>query len=108
MPETRETADAAELKPTPQSRQVEEMQAEIDRLQRELDARSNEDVRTWLKVVGEETRMLASMTNTLSWRITRPLRLARTVQIKMKEIGLVRTSQLAVADLRRRYAGRRR
>ena len=52
--------------------------------------------------------MLASMTNTLSWRITRPLRLARTVQIKMKEIGLVRTSQLAVADLRRRYAGRRR
>jgi hypothetical protein len=108
MPETRETVDAAERKSTPQSRQVEEMQAEIDRLQRELDDRSNEDVRTWLKVVGEETRMLARMTSTLSWRITRPLRLARTVQIKMKEIGLVRTSQLAVADLRRRYAGRRR
>jgi len=108
MPETRETANASEQETPEPWRQVAELQAEIDRLQRELDARSTEDVRTWLKVVGEETRMLTNMRNTLSWRVTRPLRLARTVQIKMREIGLVRTSQLAVADLRRRYAGRRR
>lgn len=83
-------------------------EAERDRLREELDARANESVDSWLEVVGTESRILGQMHATLSWRITKPLRFARKVQLKVAQVGLARTSHLAVADLRRRFIGRRR
>ncbi|TFB66991.1 hypothetical protein [Cryobacterium sp. Hz9] len=84
------------------------VEAERDRLQAELDARENESLASWLEVVGTESRVLGDMYNTLSWRVTKPLRFVRKVQIKAVELGPSRFSQLAVADLKRRYLGRRR
>ncbi|MEJ3403529.1 hypothetical protein WDJ51_02170 [Rathayibacter sp. YIM 133350] len=84
------------------------LRAEIVRLQSELDQRAGAELSTWLKIVRDESRLLRDIRNTLSWRVTKPLRAARVVQLKVAEVGLVRTSQLAVADLRRRYRGRRR
>jgi len=87
---------------------IRELEAEIARLQAEIDRRSDDDLRTWIKAVRDEGRMVREMQKTLSWRVTRPLRLARFLQLKVAEIGVAKTSQLAVADLRRRYLGRRR
>ncbi|HSP74771.1 MAG TPA: hypothetical protein VLO31_00970 [Cryobacterium sp.] len=83
-------------------------EAERDRLRDELDARSNESVDSWLEVVGTESRILGQMHGTVSWRITKPLRFVRKVQLKAAQVGVARVSQLAVADLRRRFIGRRR
>lgn len=85
-----------------------EVEAERDGLRHELDARSNESVDSWLEVVGTESRILGQMHATLSWRITKPLRFVRKVQLKAAQVGVARVSQLAVADLRRRFIGRRR
>ncbi|WP_166786538.1 hypothetical protein [Cryobacterium sp. TMT1-19] len=83
-------------------------EAERDRLRNELDARSNESVESWLEVVGTESRILGQMHGTLSWRITKPLRFVRKVQLKAAQVGVAQVAQLAVADLRRRFTGRRR
>jgi len=85
-----------------------QVEAERDRLRDELDARSNESVESWLAVVGTESRILGQMHGTLSWRITKPLRFVRKVQLKTAQVGVSQVAHLAVADLRRRFIGRRR
>jgi hypothetical protein len=82
--------------------------SERDRLRAELDARANTEVASWLTIVADESRALREIQQTLSWRITKPLRLVRKVQKKTTEVGVVAVSQLAVADLRRRFRGSRR
>jgi hypothetical protein len=84
------------------------VEAERDRLQAQLDAQSNQNLDKWLQVVSDEARALGEIHNTLSWRITRPLRVVRKVQVKVAQVGVARASELAVADLKRRYQGRRR
>jgi hypothetical protein len=42
------------------------------------------------------------MENSLSWRITRPLRLARVLGRKSRELGILPTVQLAAVELARR------
>ncbi|WP_127792908.1 hypothetical protein [Agromyces sp. LHK192] len=108
MPEsTNRHGDQSALN-TGEAIRVVELEREVERLRGELDRRAEDDLRTWIRAVRDEDRILRDMQQTLSWRITRPLRLARVVQLKVAQVGVVRTSQLAVADLRRRYAGRRR
>ena len=85
-----------------------EVESERDALQAELDARANESIASWLTVVGTESRILGEMQNSVSWRVTKPLRLIRKVQLKVSQVGIGQVSQLAVADLKRRYSGRRR
>jgi hypothetical protein len=85
-----------------------EVQAERDALRAELDARANDSVGSWLEVVGNESRILGEMHKTVSWRVTKPLRFLRKVQLKVSEVGLAKVSQLAVADFQRRFKGRRR
>lgn len=90
------------------SARLAQVEEERDRLRAELDAQSNASIASWLEVVGVESRILGDMQNSVSWKVTKPLRLVRKVQIKVAEVGVARTSQLAVADLKRRYLGRRR
>ena len=90
------------------SSRLAEVESERDALQAELDAKSNESIASWLTVVGTESRILGEMQNSVSWRVTKPLRLVRKVQLKVSQVGLGQVSQLAVADLKRRYIGRRR
>lgn len=76
-------------------------EAENERLQRANDALMNDSLSSWLVVVSDEARALAQIHATLSWRITRPLRLARQVQIKAKEVGLQETASVVLARLKR-------
>lgn len=77
-------------------------------LRAELDAQANQSIASWLNVAGTESRILGDMQNTLSWRVTKPLRIVRKIQVKFAQVGVAQFSQLAVADLKRRYLGRRR
>jgi hypothetical protein len=110
MPETEDLDVSSGRKQDPEQldQTLGEVLAERDRLRQELDSRANADIVSWLRVVDDESRMLRDMQQTLSWRITKPLRLARKVQKKAAEVGVVEVSQLAVADLRRRFRGQRR
>ena len=90
------------------SERLAAVEAERDALRAELDARANDSVGSWLEVVGTESRILGEMHKTLSWRVTKPLRFFRKVQLKVSEVGLAKVSQLAVADFQRRFKGRRR
>jgi hypothetical protein len=79
---------------------------EIQRLQAANDALMNESLNTWLAVVGDESRTLAEVYSTLSWRITRPLRLVRQVQRKVADVGAAETTSLVTARVKQRL-GRR-
>ena len=108
MPETNDEPGHGSAPGAGDERHVIELEAEVRRLQGELDRRAGEDLRTWIKAVRDEGRLVRDMQKTLSCRVTRPLRVARFLQLKVAEVGVMKTSQLAVADLRRRYLGRRR
>lgn len=56
----------------------------------------------WLKSTTSVTDSLHAMQQTVSWRITRPLRLVRLLQRKVTEIGVVPASQLAAGALAKR------
>lgn len=110
MSESEIDAPSASSKPKKLSvsARLAQVEEERDRLRAELDAQANASIASWLDVVGVESRVLGDMQNSVSWKVTKPLRVVRKVQIKVAEVGVARTSQLAVADLKRRYLGRRR
>ena len=62
--------------------------SEADRLRAEVDLLLNNDVAAWLKVVRAKSAVASDYENSLSWRITRPLRLARSFQVKVREDGV--------------------
>lgn len=84
------------------SEQLATAQAEIDELRRTNDALANQSLNTWLVVVSDEARALSQVYSTLSWRITKPLRMARQVQVKVKEVGVSETAAVVSASVRRR------
>lgn len=88
------------------TQQLADAEKEIQRLQATNDALLNQSLNAWLTVVGDEARALAQVYSTLSWRITRPLRVVRQVQLKVSEVGPSETSALVAARLKQRL-GRR-
>jgi len=89
------------------SQRLAEAEAEIERLRRSNDALMNQSLNTWLVVVSDEARALSQVYSTVSWRITRPLRVARTVQTKVREVGVTETAAVVAATVKRRLATRR-
>jgi hypothetical protein len=56
----------------------------------------------WLHAIEGVSGEIQKMENSLSWRITRPLRLARVLGRKSRELGILPTVQLAAVELARR------
>lgn len=81
-------------------------ESQIEQLKAANDALMNESLNSWLTVVGDESRILGEVYSTLSWRITRPLRLVRQVQRKVAEVGAAETTSLVAARVKQRL-GRR-
>jgi hypothetical protein len=65
-----------------------ELQAENDDLRAQLDFVRNHSLDTWLRVVHSSGIAVRDYENTLSWRVTRPLRLVRRVQVAVREMGI--------------------
>lgn len=56
----------------------------------------------WLVVTTSVTGALHDIQQTVSWKVTKPLRLGRLLQKKVGEVGVVPASQLAAAAVARR------
>ncbi|UFS57743.1 hypothetical protein [Subtercola endophyticus] len=56
-----------------------ELEAERDRLQAELDSVANRATDRWLGAASFESKALAAMQQTISWRVTKPLRIVRSL-----------------------------
>ncbi|WAB84024.1 hypothetical protein OVN20_00110 [Microcella daejeonensis] len=51
----------------------------------------------WILVTTRNVDAIRSMEQTLSWRVTKPLRVLRSVQRRASDVGYVRAGQLAAA-----------
>ena len=56
----------------------------------------------WIIVTTRTSVVLENVTNTVSWRVTKPLRMVRRFQGSAKELGLVAAADLAAASIARR------
>ncbi|MEF2977767.1 hypothetical protein [Subtercola sp. YIM 133946] len=72
MPEDLEPERVAALE-----ERVAELEASRDGLQAELDAILNRATDRWLSAANFESDALAAMQQTVSWRVTKPLRVVR-------------------------------
>jgi len=68
----------------------------------QLDALRRAIVDDWLAHASGQADELALMRASLSWRVTAPLRVARHVQLRVRELGARRALRAAAARLRRR------
>ncbi|WP_395243736.1 hypothetical protein ACGGZK_16650 [Agromyces sp. MMS24-K17] len=80
---------------------VEQLAAENQRLQSLVDDQANGVVHDWLISADAFATEVPNIHETFSWRVTRPLRDARTVQLKVAEIGLIPTMRIVTARLTR-------
>ena len=70
--------------------------------QQHLDELRDAVLDDWLILADHVTRTQRAMEQTLSWRVTKPLRLARTFQLKSAEIGVLPASRLAAVAVAQR------
>jgi hypothetical protein len=84
---------------------LHELEQERDNLQAQLDGIANTAASRWLKAVQYETVMIRDIQNSISWKVTRPLRRIRRLQLRVARIGVRRASQIGVARVRRRLFG---
>ena len=61
----------------------------------------------WIIVTSSLGNTLTAMQNTLSWRITKPLRLCRKFGKKVNQVGLADAGQLAAVAVARKIGLRR-
>jgi len=80
----------------------EDAAAEARRLRNELDTLRNGAIDRWLTTALEEGRRVRDFESSLSWRVTRPLRLAGVGVRSVRTVGLVPTLRLVVSRLRSR------
>jgi hypothetical protein len=81
--------------------------AEHETAERELAELRDAVLEDWLHAVQAVSGEVREMERSLSWRITKPLRLARVLGRKTKEVGVVPAAQLAAVELARRVGHRR-
>lgn len=81
---------------------LEELEHENVRLRGIVDDYANGVVRDWLVSADAFASVVPDVHGTLSWRITRPLRQARAVQLKVAEIGLAPSARLIATRVAQR------
>lgn len=82
------------------------MPEELSQPERELIELRTAVLDDWLSVTGHATSALSQMENSLSWRITKPLRLTRRLASKTKEVGFLAAVELVATTVAERV-GRR-
>lgn len=79
-------------------------EAERDELRARVNADLNDTVTDWLVSVVAYATVVPDVHNTVSWRVTRPLRLVRTFQLKVSQVGLRPAVGIVASRARRRLA----
>jgi hypothetical protein len=83
-----------------------EVDSDISAIRAELDAVRNQQVEEWLRLVRFGSVIPRSVETSLSWRITRPIRLAQTAVGVLRRDGAHRFWATTVSRLRRMVARR--
>lgn len=82
----------------------------VDELRARLDELLNEPLDEWVASMqlggGGSVHYVADFESTLSWKVTRPLRAARTFQIRVGQLGLPVAVRHSVRYAKRRLGGR--
>jgi len=99
--ESGETPAAVAPKKLTVSERLKQSEAERERLQHEVDELSTIALSKWLLVAHHQTSQAAIM-QSLSWRVTKPLRTVRQVQLKVSDVGVAQTARVVVTTLQKR------
>lgn len=91
----------------PLEARVAELEQEVAALRSQVDDYENGVVRDWLVSSDAYATDVPDVHNTFSWRVTRPLRQVRTVQLKVSEIGFLPTARIVASRVGRRARGGR-
>lgn len=92
--------------PPPAERESEG--AELARLRAQVDALLNDPFDEWVKRIQVGGVTASGFERTLSWRVTKPLRLVRTFQIRVEQLGLLGAVGHSARFIKRRLSGRAR
>lgn len=85
--------------PTPSPQTLE---TENARLRAELDALLNQELTEWVRKAHHDAGQLRDFEQSLSWRVTKPLRQIRRIQVGVREVGLRSAFRTGMQRLRSR------
>ncbi|MBF4463346.1 MULTISPECIES: hypothetical protein [unclassified Rathayibacter] len=86
----------------------DEQEREIARLRSQVDALLNDPFDEWVERIQVGGVTASGFERTLSWRVTKPLRLVRTFQIRVQQLGLPGAIRHTARFAKRRLSGRAR
>lgn len=86
---------------TPQEREIARLRAQVDLL-------LNDPFDEWVERIQVGGVTASGFESTLSWRVTKPLRLVRTFQLRVQQLGLLGAVQHTARYAKRRLSGRAR
>lgn len=81
---------------------------ELARLRAQVDALLNDPFDEWVERIQVGGVTVTGFERTLSWRVTKPLRLVRTFQIRVDQLGLPGAIGHSARFVKRRLSGRTR
>ena len=84
----------------------DDIQHRLAQVEAERDALLNSDVAEWLEAVGQRGASVLDFQNSVSWRITRPLRLVRSYQLRASRDGWGSATAQAALLMRKRLRDR--
>lgn len=79
---------------------IAELQAEIADLRSQLDQIDNQSLDSWLTAMQRSGVAMRDFEASLSWRMTRPLRFLRRVQVAIGDVGVGGVTSIALGRLR--------
>ena len=82
---------------------IEQLRVENAQLSAEVDRLRNQAVLRWAELIHTRGIGVSEYENTLSWRITKPLRVVRRGQIAVRELGFVNVVRTVAARLLARF-----
>ncbi|NQX14894.1 hypothetical protein [Rathayibacter sp. VKM Ac-2857] len=82
--------------------------AELRRLRTQVDSLLNDPFDLWVERIQVGGVTATGFEHTLSWRVTKPLRLVRTFQIRVRQLGLAGAIGHSARFAKRRLSGRAR
>ncbi|AZZ55792.1 hypothetical protein [Rathayibacter iranicus] len=104
----RVTPQRAAAAAVPPPAEQESEGAELARLRTQVDALLNDPLDEWVKRIQVGGVTASGFERTLSWRVTKPLRLVRTFQIRVEQLGLPGAVGHSARFVKRRLSGRAR
>ena len=104
------TAPTTSGAPAPDDARPARTPETVEELRARLDELLNDPLDEWAANMhfGGGAHYVADFESTLSWRVTRPLRAARTFQIRVGQLGLPGAVQHSIRYAQRRFGGRSR